>query len=101
MLTNKDVGHIAQLARIKLTEKERDKFKKELSSILDFVKKLNELDTENVEPLYQVTGIVNALRPDEYRKDFEMDEDLNEKLIGQSPHSQNRFIKVKSVLSKP
>ena len=100
MLTNKEIQHITELARIKLTEKEKDKFKKELSSILDFVKKLNELDTENVEPLYQVTGIVNTLRPDEYRKDFEMNEDLNEKLIGQAPHKENRFIKVRSVLKK-
>ena len=100
MLTDKDIEHVAQLARIKLTEKEKDKFKKELSSILDYVKKLNELDTENVEPLYQTTGIVNALRTDEHRKDFVMDEKLNEKLIGQAPSSQNRFIKVRSVLRK-
>ena len=83
-----------------LTEKEKDKFKRELSSILDFVKKLNELDTEGVEPLYQTTGIINALRSDEHRKDFEMNEDLNEKLIGQAPHKENRFIKVGSVLKK-
>lgn len=100
MLTNKEVEHIAQLARIKLTEKEKDKFRKELSLILDYVNKLNELDTQNVEPLYQTTGIINALRDDEYRKDFEMNEGLNEKLIGQAPHKENRFIKVKSVLKK-
>lgn len=100
MLTEKDVQHIAELARIKLTEKEKEKFKKELSSILDYVKKLNELDTERVEPLYQTTGIVNALREDKHRKDFEMNEDLNKKLIGQAPHRQDRFIKVKNVLNK-
>ena len=100
MLTNKEVQHIADLVRIKLTEKEKDKFKKELSLILNYVKKLSELDTEKVEPLYQITGIVNALRPDEHRKDFEMNEDLNEKLIGQAPHKENRFIKVRSVLKK-
>ena len=100
MLTEKEVEHIAQLARIKLTEKEKDKFKKELSSILDYINKLNDLDTEKVEPLYQTTGIVNALRKDEYRKDFEMNEDLNKKLVGQAPSRQDRFIKVKSVLKK-
>jgi len=100
MLSDEDVRHIAQLARIKLTEKEREKFREELSSILDYVKKLNRLDTGNVEPLYQTTGIVNALRPDKHRKDFEMTEDLNKKLIGQAPHKENRFIKVKSVLKK-
>ncbi|HXK40616.1 MAG: hypothetical protein A3J47_03425 [Candidatus Yanofskybacteria bacterium RIFCSPHIGHO2_02_FULL_43_22] len=100
MLSDKEVEHITQLARIKLTEKEKDKFRKELSLILDYVKKLNELDTEKIEPLYQTTGIVNASRPDEYRKDFEMTEDLNEKLIGQTPHKENRFVKVRSVLKK-
>lgn len=100
MLTDKEIDHVAKLARIKLNEKEREKFKKELSLILDYVKKLNELDTEKIEPLYQTTGIINALRPDNYRKDFEMNEELNEKLISQAPHSQNRFIKVKSVLRK-
>ena len=100
MLTEKEVENVANLARIRLTEKEKDKFKKELSSILDFVNKLNELDTTNVEPLYQVTGLVNAMREDKHRKDFEMNEDLNKKLIGQAPNSQNRFIKVKSVLRK-
>ncbi len=117
-ISSTGIEHIAKLARIKLTEKEKDKFKKELSSVLDYVKKLNELDTDGVQPLYQTTGIVNALRPDEHRKDFEMDpergregsqrasasygmnEKLNEKLIKQAPHSENRFIKVKSVLKK-
>lgn len=100
MLTGKDVQHIANLARIRLDEKERDKFRKELSSILDYVNKLNELNTDNVQPLYQTTGIVNALRSDEFRKEFEMNEELNKKLIGQAPHQQNSFIKVKSVLKK-
>ncbi|OGN14047.1 MAG: hypothetical protein A3J47_02015 [Candidatus Yanofskybacteria bacterium RIFCSPHIGHO2_02_FULL_43_22] len=100
MLTEKEVDHIAQLARIKLTDKEKDKFKNELSSILDFVKKLNELDTENIEPIYQTTGIINALRPNEHRKDFEMDEKLNKNLIDQAPSRQDRFVKVRSVLRK-
>lgn len=100
MLTSKEVEHIANLARIKLTEKEKGKFRKELSSILDYVNKLKELDTEKVEPLYQTTGIVNALREDKHREDFVVDENLNEKLIGQAPHTQNRFVKVKSVLRK-
>ena len=100
MITDTEIQHIAQLTRIKLADKEKDKFKKELSLILSYVNKLNELDTDKVEPIYQVTGLVNALRTDEHRKDFEMDENLNEKLIGQAPHRQDRFVKVKSVLKK-
>ena len=100
MLTDKDIKHIAKLARIKLTEKEEERFGKELSSILDFIDQLNKADTSQVEPAYQITGLVNSFRTDEYRKDFEMNEELNEKLIGQAPHRQDRFIKVKSVLRK-
>ena len=100
MLTDKELQHIAHLTRITLTKKEAERFKKELSSILDFVNKLNELDTEKKEPLYQASGVVNAKRKDEYRKDFEINEDLDEKLTGQAPHKENRFIKVRSVLKK-
>lgn len=95
-----NIKHIASLARIKLTEKEEEKMKNELSSILSYVEQLNKVDTEGVEPLYQTTGLVNSVRLDEYRKDFEMNEELNNKLIGQAPQRENRFLKVKSVLSR-
>lgn len=100
MLTEKEIQHIANLARIKLSKDEEKKFSKELGSVLDFIGQLNKADTSQVEPAYQITGLVNSFRTDEHRKDFEMNEDLNEKLIGQAPQAQNRFIKVKSVLRK-
>ncbi|MDO8663511.1 MAG: Asp-tRNA(Asn)/Glu-tRNA(Gln) amidotransferase subunit GatC [Candidatus Wildermuthbacteria bacterium] len=100
MLTEKDLQHIANLARIKLSKDEERKFSKELGMILDFIGQLNKVDTSKVEPAYQITGLVNSFRADEHRKDFEMNEDLNEKLIGQAPHTENRFIKVRSVLNK-
>lgn len=95
-----DIKHIAKLARIKLTEKEETRFNKELSSVLDFIDQLNKADTSQVEPAYQITGLANSFRPDEHRKDFEMNEELNEKLIGQAPQKENRFVKVRSVLNK-
>ncbi|OGN09141.1 MAG: hypothetical protein A2998_00320 [Candidatus Staskawiczbacteria bacterium RIFCSPLOWO2_01_FULL_37_25b] len=100
MLTEKEIKHVAQLARIKITEKEEEKFKKELSAILDYINKLGEVNTENVDPLYQVTGLVNSMRSDDYRRDFVIDEDLNKKLIDQAPDKEEGFIKVKSVLNK-
>lgn len=99
-MDNKTIKHIARLARIKLTEKEEDKFKEELSSVLDYIDQLNKVNTETGEPLYQTTGLVNSVRGDEYRGDFKMDEELNKKLIGQAPQRESRFIKVKSVLSR-
>ena len=100
MLSDKEVKHIASLARIKITEKEEKGLKKDLSSILEYIDKLNEVDTTGIEPLYQTTGLVDSFRSDEHRKDFEMNEELNEKLIGQAPHKENRFIKVKSVFER-
>ena len=100
MLSDKEVQHIASLARIKLTSQEEEKFKKELSSILDYIETLKRVDTEQVAPLYQTTGLVNVLRPDESRPSFIMDEKLNELLIGQVPDTKGHFVKVKPVLRK-
>jgi len=98
MLTDKEVKHIAGLARIKITEKEEKGLKKDLSSVLEYIDKLNEIDTSGVEPLYQITGLVDSFRTDEPRGEFKMDESLNEKLVGQAPHKEGRFVKVKAVL---
>lgn len=95
-----NIKHIASLARIKLTEKEEEKMKDELASVLKYIDKLNEVNTEGVEPLYQTTGLVNSAREDEYRKDFELNEDLYSKLIGQAPEKEKGFVKVKSVLNR-
>ena len=100
MLTDKEVKHIAELARIKISDKEEKNLKKDLSSILEYIDKLNEVDTTGVEPLYQTTRLVNSFRSDETRGEFKMDENLNEKLIDQAPHKEGRFIKVKSVFSR-
>jgi len=62
MLTDKEVKHIANLARIKISEKEEKSLKKDLSSILEYIEKLNEIDTTGVEPLYQTTGLVNSFQ---------------------------------------
>lgn len=99
-MDSKTIKHIASLARIGLTQKEEDKMKDELGSIISFIEQLNKVNTDNIEPLYQTTGLVNSMRSDEYRGDFKIDEALNSKLIGQAPAKQDNFIKVKSVLNK-
>lgn len=99
MLTDKEIKHIAELARIEISAKEEKNLKKDLSSILEYIDQLNEVDTDKVEPLYQTTGLVDSFRNDEPRGEFEMNEGLNEKLIGQAPEKEGRFVKVKSVLA--
>ena len=100
MLSEKEVKHIAQLARIKLSDEEEKRLSKDLSSILDYVAQLNEVDTEGVEPLYQAGGAVNQTRADEQTGWFNLLADDKDRLVGQAPHLENRFIKVKSVLRR-
>lgn len=63
-LTTTDVLHIAKLCRLNLSDGEAEKFTKELSSILAFVEKLSEVDTKNVEPTPQPTGLTSVFRDD-------------------------------------
>ena len=96
-MDSKAVKHMAQLARIRLTEKEEGKIQDELSAVLGYIEQLNEVETEGVSPLYQTTGLTNSTRSDEHFKD----PGTNDKLLtGQAPHLQDRFVKVKSVLRK-
>ncbi len=64
-LTTAQVAHIAKLARLNLMPHELDVMTSELSHILEYVKILNEVKTDDIEPTSQVTGIKNALREDE------------------------------------
>ena len=100
MIDKKTIQHIAKLARIELSEKEEEKMKGELSAILMYVEQLNKVATDGIEPLYQNTGLFNSVRSDEFRKDFEVGDELHHKLIDQAPNKDGRFIKVKSVLQK-
>jgi len=97
-LSEKDIEHVANLARIELGNKEKKKYTEELSVILDFVNQLQELDTSNIEPLYQVTGLVNSTRKD--GKPLFLDGSHIDEMISQAPESENNFIKVKAVLDK-
>ena len=96
MISKKEVKHIAKLARINLTEKEEEKFSKELSSILDFVNQLNKLDTKGVEPLAQVTGLKNVMREDENPQTASKED--RERLIGQASARKGNLVKVKAAL---
>lgn len=60
-----DVVKVAKLANLPLTSAEEKKFGKQLASILDYMEVLNKVDTSNVEPTSQVTGLKNVMREDE------------------------------------
>jgi aspartyl-tRNA(Asn)/glutamyl-tRNA(Gln) amidotransferase subunit C len=64
-LTRQDVKHVAKLANLKLTSKDIDKFSKQLSEIVAYIDKLKKVDTSDVEPTSQTTGLENVTRNDE------------------------------------
>lgn len=66
-LTDDQVRHIAKLARLNLSDAEVSKYAKDLTSILQYIDMLSEVDTTGVEPTAQVTGQMNSLRPDAIR----------------------------------
>jgi aspartyl-tRNA(Asn)/glutamyl-tRNA(Gln) amidotransferase subunit C len=62
-----DVLHVANLARLSLSEPELDAMRRELSTVLDHIAKIGELDLEGVKPTSHVIDVTGALRPDEPR----------------------------------
>ncbi len=63
-ISKEDIEHIALLARLLLSEEEKELFGIQLSSILDYMDKLNELDTGNIEPTSHVLSLHNVMRDD-------------------------------------
>lgn len=94
MLTKQEVEHIADLARIGITEEETEKYQKDLSAILEYFKKLDEIDTSSVEPIGHIAGVM-----DRYREDVSEDcsETQRRAIIASAPDVKNDSIKVKSV----
>jgi len=64
-ITKKEVEHVAKLARLALKDEEAEQLTRQLSDILTYVEKLNELDTKDVEPTSHVLPVRNVLREDE------------------------------------
>ena len=96
MITEKEITHIAQLARLELSEKEKTKFQRELSLILDYVTKLKELNVDQVEPTISGIGVSNVMRPDQ--TDNTYGPETATEILEQAPDKKDGFIKVKAIL---
>ena len=94
-LTKKDVQHIANLARLDLTDKELKLYGSQLSDILNYISQLQEVDTTDIEPTAQVTGLENVFREDEVE---EWDKKESQTAIEQAPELKDGQVKVKRVL---
>lgn len=93
-LTKKEVEHIALLARLGLKEEEIEKYGNQLSSILEYVEQLQEVNTDGVEPTAQVTGLENVMRLDEIQA---CDQATMKKLVELAPEHEDNLVKTKSV----
>lgn len=93
-LTRDDVFHLAQLARISLSDDEADEFSEELSAILQYVEQLSSVDVAELKPTNQVTGLTNVMRDDEVKEYGYTPADL----IKNVPHVQDNQIKVKRMI---
>lgn len=76
MLDEKQVRHVAKLARIALTDSEAKKFAKQLSDVFGYMEILNEVDTKNVPETSQVTGLKDVFGKDNHEKNSAMGEEL-------------------------
>ena len=92
-VTIKDVTYIAELARLSFNEAEQEKMTRELNMILHYVEKLNQVDTEGVEPLSSIHDQSNVLREDVERPSIS-----NAEALKNAPDRQDRFFKVPKVI---
>ena len=95
MLSREEILNIAGLARIGLDENEIEKYQKDLSAVLEYFKKLEELSTDGIEPISHITLMHNNVRADEVEDFGSMGK---EAILKNAPELKDESIKVKSVL---
>ena len=94
-ITNKLIQDIAALAKLEFDEQSAKQMKADLEKIIGFVDKLNEIDTEGIEPLIYSSGEVNVLREDEVKAVISQVEALKN-----APEKDSDYFKVPTVLKK-
>ena len=92
-LTAAEVQHIAELAKLALTEEEIERYASDLSAILDYAQQLQEVDTDHIPPTASVLPLRNVMRRDEARPGLEPEEAL-----ANAPSQQEGYFKVHAVL---
>ena len=92
-ITKKEVEHVAKLARLALKDEEAEQLTRQLSDILTYVEKLNELDTKDVEPTSHVLPVRNVLREDEVSGSIDRG-----KALVNAPDRTEEFFRVPKVI---
>lgn len=88
-----DVKYVAHLARIALTPDEQEKFGAQLSNILGYIEKLNQLDVTQIEATAHAVPLINVFRPDEVQPSLS-----NEEALRNAPASANGLFMVPKIV---
>ncbi|OGD41954.1 asparaginyl/glutamyl-tRNA amidotransferase subunit C [Candidatus Azambacteria bacterium RIFOXYD1_FULL_42_11] len=96
-LTKKEVKKISELARLGISEEEKEKFAEDLSSVLGYINKLSEVNVEKVEPMTGGTNLESVVRKDDDSKDIS-DPKMREEILTAAPNRQDDYFKVPSIL---
>jgi aspartyl-tRNA(Asn)/glutamyl-tRNA(Gln) amidotransferase subunit C len=92
-VSKKQVEHVAWLAHIELSEEEKALFTAQFNEILDYFKKIDMVDTENVEPTYHVLDLNNVHRKDEIKLSLSTEEALRN-----APKKEKKFVKAPRIV---
>ena len=93
-ISSDEVKKVAQLARLELNENEIQNHAKQLEKILEYIKQLEKIDTENIACTTRAIEVVNVLRKDE-QKDYENSEEL----LDLAPSREDKFFKVPKIIN--
>jgi aspartyl-tRNA(Asn)/glutamyl-tRNA(Gln) amidotransferase subunit C len=96
MLTKTEVEKIAGLARLKLEDKEKEKFAEDLSSIIGYFQKLSEVNVEKVEPMTGGTDLESVTRQDDGTTIS--DPEMRKQILNNAPNREEDYFKVPSIL---
>jgi aspartyl-tRNA(Asn)/glutamyl-tRNA(Gln) amidotransferase subunit C len=93
-VTDKEIRHLAQLAKLTLDEQKLQNLSKEITAILDYVARLQKAQTKGLRPISQVTGLKDVWRKDEVKPSSTSPQEL----LKNAPATQDGYVKVKRVL---
>ncbi len=93
IITKKEVEYVAELSKLEFNEEEKEEFTSQLNSILDYFKKLDELDTEKVEPTAYVISMPNLMNEDKVKPSLPREE-----VLSNSKYIKKGYFKVPKIM---
>jgi len=88
-----EIDHVALLARLKLDENEKELFSRQVGDVIEYIDKLNELDTDGIEPTAHVFPIKNVFREDELKDSLPRN-----KALQNAPEKEDGFYRVPKII---